>query len=180
MKMNGQKIEGPNVEVIVIPRGGDKPDIVFQAQAIIDNAEFDKLCPIPQPPERIMKGNVREKNFEDLAYKAEIRKYHDKRIAWIVITSLRVTEGLEWETVKETDHSTWCNYEKELKDSGFSYVEVQRIQNGVFAANCLNEARVEEARANFLRGPAEQAGKSFGRLTGQNSTPSGELAKDSA
>lgn len=176
MKIHGQKIEGPNVEIIVIPRSGDTPDIIFQAQAILDNEAFEKLCPVPMPPERIMKGGKREKNFEDKAYKAEMEKYGNKRIAWMILESLRATPDLEWETVKLEDHLTWLNYEKELQDSGFSYVEIQRIQNGVFTANCLNEAKVEEARQLFLRGPVERVEASFGLETGQNSTPSGAPA----
>jgi len=180
MKIAGQKIEGPNVEIIVLPRGGDRPDIVFQARAILDTESFDKLCPIPTPPERIKKGGIREKNFDDLGYKAQMESYSNKRIAWMVVESLKVTPGLEWETVKYNDHMTWLNYEKELKDSGFSYVEIQRIQNGVFTANCLNETKVEEARQSFLRGPVDQAEKSFGLLIGQNSMPSGTPANASA
>ena len=157
MKLNGQKVEGPNVEVIVLPRGGDKPDIVFQAQAILDMSPFEKLCPVPTPNERIMKGGKREKNFDDPVYKNSMEKYGEKRIAWMILESLQATPNLEWESVNLNDHTTWCNYEQELRDSGFSHIEIQRIQNGVFTANCLNEAKVEEARQLFLRGPAETA-----------------------
>jgi hypothetical protein len=157
MKLHGQKIDGPNVEIIVLPRGNDKPDIIFRAQAILDSKEFDKLCPVPEPPGRIMKGGKKELNFNDSAYQAEMRRYADKRVAWMVLESLKATEGLEWETVTLNDHTTWLKYEDELKAAGFSYIEVQRIQNGVFTANCLNEAKVEEARQNFLHGLTDQS-----------------------
>jgi hypothetical protein len=156
MKIKGQKIEGPNVEVIVIPRGGDKQDIVFQAGAVLDFAPFEKMCPTPTPPSKILKGGKREYNLEDAGYKAALDVHSARRIAWMVLESLKATPDLEWETVKAGDARSWQNYEQELRDSGFSHVEIQRIINGVFAANCLSEARIEEARANFLRGHQEE------------------------
>ena len=152
MLLNGEKIEGPNVEVLVLPRGNNRPDVVFHFQAIIDNSPFEKMCPMPQPPVRIMKGGKKDPNFEDAGYKSEVALYHEKRIAWIVLESLKATPGLAWETVKADDHTTWIGYEKELKESGFSYIEVQRIQNSAFSANSLNESLVEEARKSFLLG----------------------------
>ena len=158
MKLNGQKVEGPNVEYCVIPRGGDKADIVFHAQAILDDAPFYEMCPAPTPPMRIMKGGKRETNFEDAGYKQETVLHHDKRMAWMCVTSLAATPGLEWETVKMGDHKTWMNFRSELKASGFSYIEIQRIEGAVYTANCLNENRVEEARQSFHRG-LEEASK---------------------
>lgn len=154
MKLNGEKVEGPNVEILVIPRGGNRPDVVFQARAILDSKPFETLCPAPVPPVRIMKGGAREKNFDDPGYKTEMELYNEKRMAWMVIESLKATDGLEWETVKENDHTTWTGFKDELKAAGFSYIEVQRIENCVYAANCLNETKVEEARKSFLRGLA--------------------------
>jgi len=176
MKINGQKLETPNVEIVVIPRGGETPDIVFHAGAILDMSPFDKFCPEPVPPEKVVKGGKREKNFEDKGYKQALEKYGEKRMAWIIIESLRTTPDLEWETVKYDDHNTWLNYDKEFRNSGFSHVEIQRIQAGVFSANCLNEARLEEARANFLRGPQGSVSESCSLSIEQNSMSSGTPA----
>jgi hypothetical protein len=170
MKLAGQKVEGPNVETIVIPRGGDKKDIVFLARAIMDFDEFNKLCPEPQPPAKIVKGNRKEYNLKDPGYLKGMAAYGEKRIAWIIIQSLKATPDLVWETVDEGNHRTWSNYQKELKDAGFSHFETQRIINGVFAANCLNEARVEEARNAFLLGQEEPASDTNGPSTEPAST----------
>jgi hypothetical protein len=43
------------------------------------------------------------------------------------------------------------NYDKELRDSGFSDTEVQRIIIGVMDANCLNDSKLDEAKKRFLR-----------------------------
>lgn len=181
MKIFDKKIEGPNVEVIVIPRGGEKKDIIFQAGAIMDYAPFDTMCPEPKPPMKIMKGGKKEYNLEDKGYLQARDRWTEQKVAWIVIESLKSTPGLTWDLVNPANPKTWTKYADELKESGFSHVEVQRIINGVFSANCLNEARVEEARANFLRGPQDQCNaESSGHQDGQASTPSGVPANASA
>lgn len=179
MKLHGKKVEGPNVEVVVIPRGNGE-DVVFHCTAVLDMSGFEKLCPTPLPPERIMPGGKREAHTEDVGYMRQMQEFGEKRISYLILQSLKATEGLEWETVNEEDHNSWKNIEGELKASGFSHVEIQRIVNGVFAANCLNEARVEEARKNFLRGTAARRSESFGLATELNSTPSGTPANASA
>lgn len=170
MKIKGVKVEGVNVEIIAIPRGGDKPDIVFHAAAILDYEPFNKLCPEPKPPVKMVKGGGKEYNLEDVSYKDALKIHSEKRIAWMVIQSLKATPDLEWETVKEGEHRTWTNYEKELKDSGFSAIEIQRIVVGVMSANCLNEARIDEARENFLRGRQVPQDDTSGQSTEPPST----------
>lgn len=160
MKINGKEITGPNTEFIVIPRGGDVEDITFQAQAVLDMSPFDKLCPVPAPPERILKGGTRDKNFDDPTFKAQMNEYADKRMAWMLITSLEATPGLEWTTVKPNDHLTWTGYKEELKASGFSPIEIGRIELCVYTANCLNEVHMEKARKSFQSGLAAEAAKS--------------------
>lgn len=180
MKLFDKKIEGPNVEVIVIPRGGDKPDIVFQAGAIMDFSNFDKLCPEPKPPMKIMKGGKREYNLEDVGYIQARDRWTEQKVAWMVIESLKATPGLTWDLVNPLNPKTWHFFSDELRDAGFSQIEVQRITNGVFSANCLNEQRLEEARANFLRGPQDQLkDESCGLQDEQPSTQSGELVSAS-
>lgn len=154
MKIHGKKIQGPNVEIVVLPRGGG-PDIVFKAAAVMDTESFDRLCPRPTPPKKLLKGNVQVEDVEDDTYKAELAAHGRKRLAWLLITSLRATEGLEWETVDYGNADTWLNYESELRDAGISTQEVNYILEKVLEANCLSQARLDEARARFLAGTAE-------------------------
>ena len=170
MKLNGKKVQGSNIELIVIPRGGDEPDVVLQATAVLDYAPFNTMCPEPKPPGKVVKGGAKEYNLEDPGYKEAVALYHQRKTSWMILQSLKATPGLEWETVKEGEFRTWTNYEQELKDSGFSHVEIQRIVIGVLNANCLNEARIEEARANFLRGQQALSENSSGPPTDQPST----------
>lgn len=177
MLLNGKRIEGPNEELIIIPRP-DEP-IIFTARAVLDMAEFERLCPRPKPPIIKKKSGERVEQTDDLRYQQKVNEYAERRMAYMVIKSLEATEGLEWETVVVGDPETWVNYDPELRESGFSDTEVNRIVVGVLSANCLNESKLEEARKLFLAGQQEQ--KSSSSLEEEaNSTQIGELVKDSA
>ena len=175
MKLTGHTFSEPNIEICVIPRA-DGNDVVFKAQAVLDYDDFEKYCPEPQPPEIRKPGQGLVKNYEDATYLAEMQKRSSYRMAWTILKSLEATEGLKWETIEKDKPKTWENYKKELTESFFSTVEIQRIQNAAFNANALNESRVQEARENFLRGQAEARKDTSGQPTEPNSTPSGKPA----
>lgn len=177
MKMHGEKVEGINLETIAIPRANGK-DVILQAGPILDFDEFDKICPEPKPPFKVLKGGVKEFNLKDKTYLDSVKNYAEKKTAWIILKSLQYTSWLEWETVDFGNHRTWLNYKKELRDAGFSAFEVDKITNGVFTANGLNELRVQEARDAFLRGPEETVEPSSGQSTEPDSGSSGTPAKD--
>ncbi|MEE9548663.1 MAG: hypothetical protein V3V68_04845 [Nitrosomonadaceae bacterium] len=148
MKIKGKKIEGVNVEIIPIPRG-DRDDIIFMARAIQDMEPFEKMCPLPNPPKRKIDG-VDVPQLKDPNYLKAMSSRAEKRMAWMTITALEATEGLEWENVKADDPSTWLQLEPELKKAGFSAVECQRIVQGVVNVNALSEEKIEAARERFL------------------------------
>jgi hypothetical protein len=176
MKLHGVRIEGPNVEEIVIPRG--ETQIVLRARAVLDDQEFDDLCPRPKPKVMIKKGGQKIEQTDEPSYKAAIDKWGQQRVAWLVLKSLEATEGLEWEQVECDDPKTWTLYQDELKASGFSDAEVARIIAGVMAANGLSESKVEEARQRFLRSREEQSEASSSPEAGPPTTPSGGPASD--
>ncbi len=177
MKIKGKKIEGSNVEICVIPRGENEP-IVFKCQAVLDMEAFDKLCPPPKAPLVQKPGGRRIVDVEDPKYIYALNQQSEKRIAYILLRSLEATEDLEWETVKMSDPDTWSNYEKELTDSGFSRIEVMRILNTCMSANCLDEARLEKARNDFLAGQRESVNGQSTQVEEPHSMLSGELVKD--
>jgi hypothetical protein len=148
MRLHGVKIEGACVEEIIIPRGDDQ--IVLRAQAVLDDDEFNDLCPRPKPQVMLMKGGKKVEKTDAPAYREALNTWGEQRVAWLVIKSLEATEGLEWDTVKVDDPSTWLNYRAELKSAGFSDNEQARILAGVMAANGLSETKVAEARERFL------------------------------
>ena len=150
MKINGQKIEGPNVEVIVIPRAEGK-HIVFKAKAVLDYDGFNRDYPIPAPPKSQKPGGIWFENPEDPNYKDLLDKRASFHTDWMILESLSATPGLEWETVDKKNHETWANWREELKNSGFNVREVNMIFEGVWRANSLDEKMVKEARESFFR-----------------------------
>lgn len=150
MKIGGRQIKGPNVELIIIPRS-EGGDIIFKAQAVLNDEEFKKLCPLPEPKKVMGKGGALIPDPDDKGYRVALQEHAALRTAWMILKSLEATPELEWETVKMDDPNSWSNYEKELRDSGFSDAEMNRVVIGVMNANALNDAKIEEARARFLR-----------------------------
>lgn len=147
MKISGQPISRPKDEIIVIPRDGQ--NVVFKAQAILDYAEFEKLCPEPTVPIKKYPDGREESAFNDPKYLKKREEWATKRSAWLIVESLRVTEGLEWETVTYSDPETWANYRTEL-EATFTTGEINAIISGVMRANSLDDSRFEEARNQFL------------------------------
>lgn len=173
MKIDGVKIEGLNEEIIVIPRG--EKQIVLKARAVNDHAEFDKLVPPPKPSVRIMKGGKRVVNVEDPRYLQALNDYAQKRTDWMMLKSLEATEGLEWEKISMSDPNTWHNFEAELRESGFSEIEMMMIVRTIQSANNLDEAKLTKAREDFLASLATQPKESSFQEDEQQDTPSGEL-----
>lgn len=151
MKIKGKKIEGPNIETIVIPRGNDPENyLVFKAQAVLDFSEFDALCPRPEPPIKLLKGGKRAIDKEAPTYQTAINLWGMRRFAWTVIKSLEATEDLEWETVDFGNPDSWANYEQELHDAGFTIAEMNLLLDGVMTANSMNSEKLDQAREAFL------------------------------
>lgn len=157
MKYKNQSLKGPRVELLVIPRNG--VDMAFQAKAIFDYTDFEKLCPAPVPPKKILPGQeVATDDVKDPTYKAAILVWQIDRFNWMTLQSLSVTEDLEWETVVENDKTTWTNWRKELQDAGFNNIEIAKIQNLATSANSADDEKLEEARARFLTGRRSATG----------------------
>lgn len=149
MKINGKQIKGPNVETIVIPRGDDF--IVFKAEAVLDYKPFEEMVPMPAPPQVLFRGEtVSKPNYEAPAYKEAMGKRSLLKYHWMIIKSLSVTEGLEWEVVNLQEPSTWTQVETEFQNSGFTPLEINKIFEGVLTANGMNEEKLEWARKSFL------------------------------
>lgn len=148
MKLHGKKIEGANVEYVVIPR--QSGDLVFKATAVLDMSKFDELCPTPKPGKKVIQGGRVVDDFQDKDYLIELEQYGEKRWAFLILETFRHTEGLEWETVNYDDPNTWLNYEAELRNAGFTKSEITLLVTGMTNANSLNQAKIDEAKNRFL------------------------------
>lgn len=177
MKLHGKKIEGPNVEVVVIPRSED--NLVFKAQSVLDYEIFDAVCPMPIPREVLKPGGERTLLFEEKTYQEAMDKWASKKTDWMVLKSLEATESLEWETVNIDDPDTWSNYREELRAASLSPMEIARIVNAVMAACGLDQKKIDEATAAFLAGVAKEQKDASSLASEPSDTPSGDVASDS-
>lgn len=177
MKLNGQVVKGRNRVVIAIPRPTrEEGDLIFIAEAVEGYGPFERLVKEPKPPAKVKPDKTTIYDYNDQSYIIQLGLYNKKRIGWLILESLKATPGLEWDTVNMADPETYPNWERELKAADLNQFEVNRVLNGVFEANCLNEGLVQAARESFLRGMEEERRKSSGQSTEQESTPSGEPA----
>jgi len=176
LNIGGQTIDGPSEEILVLPRSNG--DLVITARAVLSMEDFDRYVRQPKAKRAFVKGKGNVLLTEDPGFVKEMETYGEKRFAFMAIKSLEPSE-IEWQTVKLEEPATWVNWTKELSDAGLSEFEVQRIVVCVMQANSLDEAKLKEARAAFLRGLEEAAEKSSGPDTEQGNTPSGQPASDS-
>jgi hypothetical protein len=174
MKIGGRTVEGPQEEILVLPRG-DSP-IVIRARAVSDLDEFEKICPEPKPPGKLTKDGWAP-NTNDPSYRQLIAMHSDRRMAYLIIRSLEPS-GIEWDTVKIEDPRTWLNYVTDFRNAGLATVEINRIIQLVMSANLLDETKLEEARKVFLLGQQPVPEQYSGQPIEQPSSLSGEPAKD--
>jgi hypothetical protein len=162
MKIGGEKLQVAKPEIVVLPRTGDdgQPcDIVFKCAPVTDYEEFDQLCPQPEPPKKTYPadtGKPPEVLVDHPEYLKALQEYSARRSAWTFIKSLSATEGLEWETVKMGDPSTWVGWQDELRESGINDFETSKILQGIMVANSLSEERMQEARERFFTAEAAE------------------------
>lgn len=150
MKYKGKKVEGRNSAVLVLERGDE--NIVFIAQAVDSSeSEFDDLVKMPEPPEILRPGGLKEFNRNDSAFRKAIEEYATLKTSYMIVMSLKESPDLEWETIQYDKPSTWKNWEKELKDAGFTEVERLKVLQTVMRANSLDDDLLEQARSDFLQ-----------------------------
>lgn len=152
MKIDGITITSCE-ELLVLPRGNGE-NIPFRAIAVSINDEFKEIVPMPIPPMVLVKGGKKAPDLTDENYKKACDIRDDQRFAYMVLKSLEPS-NIEWDAVDMKKPTTWVGWSDELKESGLSDVELTRVVNMVMAANSLDEAKIEEARRDFLRGQGE-------------------------
>jgi len=156
MKMHGKQVRGVNRDVVVFPR----PDgnLVFTAEAIQSWEEFEKLCPMPMPPMRLLPGGVQQPDVAAESYRKKLNDWGGLKTNYMVVKTLSPTDGLEWETVDLAKPETWGNWRKELEDSGFIENEVVHLLKLCSNVNAVSEEMMDRARESFLL-EARQSGK---------------------
>lgn len=167
MRINGQTVSGPNTDVLVFPRppvDGENMDIVLKFQAVEDLNDMEEVLQIPQPPTKLVR-NEQIKNYGDEAYIAQMHTYSMRRLAYIVLATLKPS-NIEWDSVDMKDPTTWMNYVNDFKKAGFSQVEINKVGAKSMEVNALDDNKLEAARQLFLRGRHPQ-----NQSSGQNTPP---------
>ena len=154
MKMNGITVERMKPITVVINRGKDEEPLVAICKPVISYESFNKIFPIPTPPEILLKGGTKDFNTKDPEYLKRINEYSEAKIFYLFLESVR--GSIEWDTIKDEDPATWKNCEQEMKEAGLSSKEIEMVFDGVFEANALSEAKMEQARKSFLAGRGEK------------------------
>lgn len=177
MKLHGKSLSGPAIEVVVIPR--QDGDLVFKAQAVLDYEPHDKINPQPKPPTVLRPGGVESVDMDDKKYNEKLDTWARQKFYWMFLKSLEATPGLEWETVKMSDPTTWEGYKEEMQTGGLAPAEIQRIELCVTNACGLNQTKIDEATNRFLAGQAQVHADESSQSTAPTSIQSGEPANAS-
>lgn len=177
MKIGGIEVQGPNESVLHLPHHDTV--VTFRARALLDTDfdHFNAVCPYPSPPVTQTKNGTKE-NLDDPGYKQQVANYEEKRLGWMVMTSLEPT-GIEWESVEPDKPNTWRKFRDDFRKAGFGAVQISRIVNLVMDANCLSESKMEWAREVFAHGQQAPQNVPSSPNSEQTSTESGEPANDS-
>ena len=171
MKIKGKKLDGPNIEVVVIPR--QSGDLVFKAAAVLDYTDCDKLNPMPQAPKKLLPGGETQEDVEDPKYVKAVDQWATRKFYWMLLKSLEATDGLSWDKVKLNKPETWELYKAEMQTAGLSPGEVARIEMCVTDACGLNQTKIDEATKRFLAGQAQDPANGSTPSIAQPSTQSG-------
>lgn len=159
MKINGKRISAPEPVVVAIPRGHVDNDLIFKLGVLVNQKDFEKRCPEPQPDHVVKPDGSRFIDMDSPAYHERIAKYNTLRFDWMIINSLNATPGMEWEKVKINEPDTWNLYEEELQDSGLTKSEINYLVNKVIDANTVDDKKAKEARDRFFAKAASEQKK---------------------
>ena len=151
LKFKGQQVSNTNIEYVVIPRGDS--NIVFIAKPVTSLDGFDAVAIEPKPPLITYPestGKPPENDFSDPNYIKRLNDYVTARYYWMVLTSLKDSPDIEWETIDMSKPDTFKNFETELVSSQFLPAEINAIRGAVSRVNALDDRQLDEARKSFL------------------------------
>lgn len=158
MKINNTPIQCNRVVIPIIRDNGDTR-IYFEATAVTDFEEFDRLCPEPVPGKRVYPDGTQVADTSAPEYIKAYSEWSENRMTYIILKSLSITKGLTWDKVVLEKPETWKLIDEELKESGLTPIEIRQINNGVWEAQGLDNAKIQKAREDFLASQRQQEGR---------------------
>ena len=135
MKLAGLEVSAKYIKEITFHR--PDRDYVFKLEAVGDYHDFEVDHPQPEPP-TITKDGKTYLDRDDEDFIEELQEWSEWRVHWILLNTI---QDVEWKTIT-CDPSTFENWHQEMVDSGFSQIEVSKLQNEVMLANGLMEPEV--------------------------------------
>lgn len=158
MKIAGREIERPEGDIIAFPRKSG--DIVFRVDPVMDLDEFETIVPLPKPRMARTKRGL-EPIVDDEQLTIQMDNYGKAKLGYILFKSIRpvgkdddgneVDLDIEYEHIDPEQPMTYASWEQELRDSGLTTAEYNRLLQMVMEVNMLTEKRLDEARASFLQ-----------------------------
>jgi hypothetical protein len=144
---SGEKLV--KTDKVVFPRANGRR-IVFDLQAIDDDADFNKYFPEPNIPWKTEAGKSPVKDPQSPVYKEAVRTRNEARFNYTVLKTIVGPAGFGWDLVKMDDPTTWHLYEKELKEGGLTEAEIAHLARRCMAVCFIDEEAMEAARETFL------------------------------
>lgn len=158
MKYKGNKIQGPQPEIVAFPRtkiiDGKQvvDDLVFLIHAVLDFSPFTSKFPEPLP--NVLKSPNGESKFDvgNKEYQEKYAKWQQYKMNWMFLQSIKgPSEGdLEWEQVESNEPDTWANFREELKEAKLTPSQIQHLLNSALNFNSIDDEKMLEARNRFL------------------------------
>jgi hypothetical protein len=155
MKLGKKELGIINTELIVLPRGNSE-DIVLKMQAVQSFDMFEQLVKEPEPPHVTMNDGTQTRDFMDEEFLEKVEAFNEKRVNYMIIVGLQATKDLTWDKVKLEKPDTWILWREEMKEAGFTAVEIKYVEQGMAKANSLDSDYIEEARLRFLQEEAKR------------------------
>jgi hypothetical protein len=178
MRVNGKKLTGPRIVKVYLPTGDDEA-VEFKFRPLKADENFEKVLSKPLPPQVLKPGGAIHHNENDKNYKDAVFQWMSKKFDWEFLTSISVTEDLQFDTVRMEDPETWKNWRKEIGEH-FGDNQINKIFNGFVEAQFVTEETMERAREAFLTGRRVQQEMSPSQTDEVKPSQSGELANESA
>ena len=152
MKIKGVHIEGPQERTVVLPRQNGN-DLVFKFKAILSMDDFEKICPVPEPKERLLPGGIKSYDIESKEYQERLNTWAMQKTRYMYLKSIAATPDLEWETVDLSNPDTWGNYEEELIQAGLTEAERLVLLRAYSQVQGLDQSKIDDATNSFLAVP---------------------------
>lgn len=154
MKVNGIVLTSMRIVEVYLPISGGQA-VEFKFRPLRSDENFESILTKPEPPTKTGKGGVKHANVEDKFFKDAVTDWVTKKLDWEFLTSVSITEGLEWETVNMGDPNTWKNWRDDAAKV-FGNSELNKLFGGFLDAQYLTEEVMEKARERFLTGRRDQ------------------------